>query len=380
MASFKDLRKGWEHLVPILRRFSSMPSPRRVLATALIAGLTACTEQFDPPPADALGCRSVVGDVDADPVGWSIPTAEGPRRKLDAFCAAIGPAVVSNANTDSVAPALHGLVAVAWNVGIGAGDLDRLIRDLRSGALTDGVAPRDFVLLLQEVHRADATVPPQDELPEGAAAGSHQPPPPDHAGVVEIARRHGLSLFYAPSMRNGLVQDTAPYEDRGNAILATAPLSDLAVHELAPGRQRRPVVLATIQVRRRTGAVIPLDLVSTHLDNFSWRRPIASLGAIRAEQAAELLRVLPEHGPLLLGADLNTWMSGTEETAFELLRAVFSQPASPGGEPTAERLGIGRALDYLLLRAPESWELRTRRIDDRYGSDHHPVLGWIEVP
>ncbi|MGH7483200.1 MAG: endonuclease/exonuclease/phosphatase family protein [Longimicrobiales bacterium] len=350
------------------------------LALVGLAGVAGCVEEHRPVPARSVTCRRALGPASSQPVHWAVPTAEAARLKLDAFCAGVGPALVQwPAAADTIPPAAHGLVAVAWNVGIGAGDLDALIRDLRAGELTDRNAPGDFVLLLQEAHRADGTVPVQAELPPPAAGGGHRPPPAGRAGVAAVARRYGLWLFYAPSMRNGLVQDAAPFEDRGNAILATAPLRRLAVHELTAGRQRRTVLFATLDVRLPDGRVAPVRLISTHFDNFSIRRPVASLGAIRAEQAAELLRLLPDSDPILLGADLNTWMGGTDETAFELLRPMFPEPASPGGEPTAERLGIPRALDYLLLRAPEWWTLHTRRIDWRYGSDHHPVLGWIIV-
>jgi endonuclease/exonuclease/phosphatase (EEP) superfamily protein YafD len=35
---------------------------------------------------------------------------------------------------------------------------------------------------------------------------------------------------------------------------------------------------------------------------------------------------------------------------------------------------MGR-LDYLFFRLGGGWTAETRRLDDRFGSDHHPVLG-----
>jgi endonuclease/exonuclease/phosphatase (EEP) superfamily protein YafD len=35
---------------------------------------------------------------------------------------------------------------------------------------------------------------------------------------------------------------------------------------------------------------------------------------------------------------------------------------------------MGR-LDYLFVNLPKEWRASTERLDDRFGSDHHPVLG-----
>jgi len=34
-------------------------------------------------------------------------------------------------------------------------------------------------------------------------------------------------------------------------------------------------------------------------------------------------------------------------------------------------------LDHLFLDLPDGWTATRRVIEDRYGSDHHPVLGMI---
>ena len=62
--------------------------------------------------------------------------------------------------------------------------------------------------------------------------------------IVEAAGRLGLSLVYVPSMRNGSDTD----EDRGNAILSTEPLSDVAAVELPFERQRRVAIDAAVSV------------------------------------------------------------------------------------------------------------------------------------
>jgi endonuclease/exonuclease/phosphatase (EEP) superfamily protein YafD len=36
-------------------------------------------------------------------------------------------------------------------------------------------------------------------------------------------------------------------------------------------------------------------------------------------------------------------------------------------------------LDYLFFRLPDGWTGVSTRVDDRFGSDHHPLLGRIQI-
>ena len=62
-----------------------------------------------------------------------------------------------------------------------------------------------------------------------------RPRDPDVADINGHAAGLGLSIFYAPSMRNG----PELREDRGNAIISTEPLLDPIALELPLARQRR---------------------------------------------------------------------------------------------------------------------------------------------
>lgn len=313
-------------------------------------------------PAEAATCRRALGEPAGGALTWRVPADVGERTELDRYCAGVGPAIVLG--TDAPTAPVDLLVAVSWNVGIGAGDLDRLVSDLESGAIAGVPAGLPIVLLLQEAGRSGDVVPSETALPPGTGSGSLRPLPAGR-DIVAWVRARGWSLVYAPSMRNGSGQAGPAFEDRGNAIVSSLALTEPGALELPVGLRRRVALQAS------AGGV---RFVSAHLDNFAWRRPVASLGAIRARQARWLLAMVPDGGAAVLGADLNTWLRGGSEAAATIVRARFDRPAVPAAA-TAERLSFGRTLDYLLLDGDGRWRLDVRVAAERYGSDHHPVIG-----
>lgn len=228
-----------------------------------------------------------------------------------------------------------GLVVLTWNLHAGAGDLPRLLSDLREGALTGGVPPGAFVLLLQEAP----------------------------ASVVEQAPRDGLSVYYAPAN---------PALGYGNAILSTLPLFNARTIELPRARQRRIAVAASVQF---AGQV--LWMTNVHLENRIswWRGGLFSEGA-RGRQARALVEQLPRDVPGVLGGDLNTWL-GPREPAWLAFEERFPDARETPDVPT---FGDRLFLDHLFFDAPEGWDARRTVIDERYGSDHHPVIGSMGPP
>ena len=267
------------------------------------------------------------------------------------------------------------LVLVAWNTNVGRGDLSGLVADLRSGGLT-GFPAHHFVLLLQEAFRHGPAVPDAvDEEARGAdRIGSSQ----DRNGggdIHEFARKHGLHLFYAPSMRNGLEAS----EDRGNAILSTLPLTDFQVVELPVQKQRRIAVAATVG----GGPAPGLRVVSVHLDHMSsWRRLHRSLGADRALHAERLVDAFTDEERIVVGGDFNSWFGGNGEEAIRLMRSHFPGPVERPVQGTLETplFPFNRLLDHLFFRLPEGWSGEYRVAPSRYGSDHRPLVGWVRGP
>jgi endonuclease/exonuclease/phosphatase (EEP) superfamily protein YafD len=104
---------------------------------------------------------------------------------------------------------------------------------------------------------------------------------------------------------------------------------------------------------------------------------MASSGASRMHQARVLAASLPE-SPAVLGGDFNTWAPG--EQTIPLLRERFSQPETLDDRSTMNiKRFPDRRLDYLLFDLPEGQTARYRRLDETFGSDHHPLLGWVQL-
>lgn len=215
----------------------------------------------------------------------------------------------------------------------GEGDLERLVGDLLDGRLTQP-APHDYLLLLQE-----AVVNDRERA---------------------FVRSRALHEFVVPV-----------YEIDGRlrsvAILSTLPLSETRALTLPRARQPRMAAIGAITVG---GA--PLFVASTHFENrVSWWRGGFFSDAARGRQAEALIAALPS-GDGLLGGDFNTWL-GPRERAWSLLTTRFAD-TPPLLPPTFhDRL----VLDHLFYDLPSGWRGTAQVLEDRYGSDHHPVLGVI---
>jgi endonuclease/exonuclease/phosphatase family metal-dependent hydrolase len=224
------------------------------------------------------------------------------------------------------------LVIVTWNLHADAGDLPRLVAELTLGRLNGGARVTEFVLLLQE-------------------AG------PD---VVDFAREEGLSAYFEPVNQR-----------RGNAIVSTRQMIDARTIELPQARQRRVAVATTILLDD-----LRLRVASTHFENRVswWRGGLFSEGA-RLRQAEALIAALPPGDPVVVGGDFNAWL-GRAEPAWQALASRFPDGPAPTSRPTfRERL----FLDELFFDLPEGWRVERAVVDDRYGSDHHPVLGFLRL-
>jgi endonuclease/exonuclease/phosphatase family metal-dependent hydrolase len=245
-----------------------------------------------------------------------------------------------------------------------------------------------LVVLAQEAYRADDSVPAASTGAAGRVLIGRLRPAED---VVDAARALGLNLRYVPSMRNG-----ADRSDRGNAILSTLPLTDVAAVELPLVLQRRVAVGATVVAP----GGLAVRVCSGHLDPRGPRGRDWLGAAGRALQAAGLLAALPDGLPAVLGADLNLGR-GRREPAWRLLAAAGFTTGVPPREPAWRHTyhGVPRLnLDYLLVRDGRGGDGRgdgaatitaavVHRLDEHprdagpyvFGSDHHPLLARVEL-
>ena len=297
---------------------------------------------------------------------------------MEAWCRGVGPSVVYRPQASSRPVSLSELTVVTWNVQAGGGDIDAFVADLRSGRLGGG-ATDSFILLLQEAFRGGRDVP--EHPGRGVKGGRRVAPGTGERGrssIEEVARRNGLHLLYVPSMRNGGPEDRP--EDRGNAILSTLPLGGFEAFELPLEKQRRVAVSAVVLLLSAEEEETEVRFVNLHLDPRSaWGAFHRSLGAGRAEQAEAIAGLYGGDPLVVLGGDLNTWFGGRGEEAVRILSEPFPQPESRGDSRTVHGPGPlpDLLLDHLFFRLPAEMSATYTVIDDRYGSDHHPVVGRI---
>jgi len=269
--------------------------------------------------------------------------------------------------------AVDGLAVISWNVHVGAGDLPSLSSRLRRGDLTAGRPIADFAILLQEAYRAGDAVPSRFESNAAAARRIFERPPTgERRDVGQIARAAGLAYVYVPSMRNGRAAAPEP-EDRGNAILSTMRLDQVVAIELPFERQRRVAIASTIRGRTRGGAEWSLTLADAHLDTaFAVARggPIAA----RRRQADALIEALGIAGgsSILVAGDFNTWL-GEGEAAIYRLRRAFPDAKQSRHQPTWSAGVVGATIDFVFARTGGR-EVSVRRLPERLGSDHFPLI------
>jgi len=346
------------------------------LAAALSSGVS-CTRvatASNPPRVDALPCRQIAAGG-SDAVVWWSPPGDHAREELSRWCETVGPVVFQPAPAAPSDRAIDSLAVVSWNVHVGGGDVAALVRALGAGEFTGGAPVGDFVLLLQEAYRRDAAVPSHmlrwHPVPDRIAARTGRGP-----DVVHVSRDEGVALLYAPSMRNGIID--VDREDRGNAILSTLPLGGVTVVELPLQRQRRVAPAAVIAGHTTGGLPWTLRVVDVHLDTalaLLHGGPFAARRRQAETLAAAIAATAPraDHLTTIVAGDFNTVM-GAREPAIAYLRRVFPDGPAPLQRPTFRGpLGFHANLDHVFV-AGRVKSITVRRLPDRFGSDHYPLL------
>ncbi len=313
------------------------------------------------------------------PIRWYAPASLDMRRELARWCATVGPALIEPLPSVELGrtAAAGPLTVVSWNVNVGGGDLleflsGELDLDCAVGAPRPGPRFSHFALLVQEAHRLSEDVP----APEPGAPLPLRIDPPQRPGpmldIAEVAARCGLAMIYVPSARNGDRGEGARREDKGNAILASVPISDFIAIEVPLEASRKVVVGASLALP--DGG--QLRVVSVHLDVAAGlARILISGNSWRLEQALtviEALELTESAIATLVAGDFNVWSA--DESALKVFRREFPESPAWTGRPTRgafapDHLFFAAARDGRVQLVPGSY----RRLDERFHSDHYAL-------
>ena len=231
------------------------------------------------------------------------------------------------------------------------------------------------MILLQEVYRASSRLPEERAGPNIPRRIEPNPPPGGCRDISDVAEQCGLALLYVPSARNGPDEPGQVPEDKGNAILSTLPLADLAAIELPFESGRKVAVAATIpgpSGERIRVASVHLDVAST------LTRTLISGNATRLRQALGFAVALESIDSLatVVGGDFNTWSA--DESALKRLAIYFPDSPPWDGRPTRGPFPP----DHILYRTVQGSRINLvegsyRRFDETYGSDHAARIVWL---
>jgi endonuclease/exonuclease/phosphatase (EEP) superfamily protein YafD len=81
----------------------------------------------------------------------------------------------------------------------------------------------------------------------------------------------------------------------------------------------------------------------------------------------------------VLGGDFNSWAGGVDESAVRMLRDWSFVPGPRLRESTWFLPLLIPTLDHVFYRLPSGASTQTRELEDAYGSDHRPLLGWVRL-
>ena len=147
-------------------------------------------------------------------------------------------------------------------------------------------------------------------------------------------------------------------------------------------RQRRVCITARIDGLTGSGESWSLELINVHFENrSSLKRFGMNFGKGRMRQAKFLLGAIPPADYAIIGGDFNVWYGKMEEPAIEYVRDRFPLPEKIPTDGT-QRYGttdLERQIDFIFFRLPDGWKAYYRRLENSYGSDHYPLLGWIRT-
>ena len=92
----------------------------------------------------------------------------------------------------------------------------------------------------------------------------------------------------------------------------------------------------------------------------------------RARQARGLVALLAGNEPTILAGDFNTWF-GFSDQAYIETPSRFRRP-----RVDRRRRSAACSASIIVLSSSAGWRADFRRADDRFGSDHYPLVGTLQ--
>ena len=284
----------------------SMRAMKLAMALDLLAMAPEAEAVVDPKQVEA-----------SSPERWLRPAER--RAELDRWRDAVGPAEtwapLAGPTDGAAIDAFH---VVVWNTHVGAGAIERLVADLRRGALTQGV-PVEHFTLLQEVYRGGDAVPA--DAAAGIAFGREHPSGCEPGRSGSGSTRWRAAPHCTSSMcRRCETAETQPIPKIAATRSSPRSPSRARRPSISPFERERRVAIAADIAGTTAAGTWRIRLVNLHLDaRSSWRNLPRSFGAGRARQMHWLLEALRDDDAYtVLGGDFNSWVGGANEPALRM--------------------------------------------------------------
>ena len=186
----------------------------------------------------------------------------------------------------------------------------------------------------------------------------------NRAKDLDLVTELGLRTGMAPLFGRAMEYDGGEY---GEGVLSRHSFLNTQNYSLKASPGKEPRAALSVTVLLPCGEKI--RFVGTHLDHTSDEE--------RLDQVKQLEQLLAgEDIPTVLAGDLNAL---PESEPMQILFKTW-KPSAADFAPTIPSTAPTHKIDYILYRPATRWRvLETRVIEEKYASDHNPVLTVFEL-
>jgi len=178
----------------------------------------------------------------------------------------------------------------------------------------------------------------------------------------ELARLTGMNFYFSKAIDH-------QGGDYGVAVLSRFPILDSTRFTLpvdpAIGGETRTIAAVTVEISKGKKVIF----ASTHLDLKE---------TTRLTQSALIVKHFEKSGlPMILGGDFNAY---PESKVIQYLDGYFTRTCKENCPLTSPMINPKNTIDYVMYKPAGAFKsLSTKAIDEKYASDHLPVVVVLEV-